>query len=475
MNFTHPIFRNHNLYLLLILILGAILRLLRLDYQSLWFDELASIVPVSPRTSLTSVIEHAKHDQPPAFFILLYTWFKIFPYTPYSGRLFVAILGIIGIGAVYLLGKDVKDKNVGLCASAITALNFFHIYYSQELRFYSLLFLLTVLSYLFFIKCFKNPSIKNYIGYSFISIALLYTHYYGMVVLAAQVFTFLALVLLFNKRSKKFIILSVSSGVLILLSFSPWLPVIFGDNQIESFWIKKPDIFFSFLYLYNYFGKEPVAFIASLMLMGLAIRHFIICYKSKNSDQKTTNLYITEFVLIAWLLLSYLIPYIYSVVKIPMLHERYTIVTLPSIILLTALGWNLIQSRRLKILITLAVVLATFMNLALFNPYYTKFHKLQFRELVMELKDYDESHTKIYSDQPWYFNFYFEQFNSKNKLTDINGVDFAADTTGIKKVWILQAPALSSAADMNYLLDNYTITKKISYGDLQAILFEVNE
>lgn len=469
------IFRNHHIYLLAILAIGTMLRFLRLDYQSLWFDELASVVPVNPGNSLESVIEHARHDQPPLFFLLLHGWFKIFPYTPYSGRIFTALIGIAGIAAMYLLGKEVKNKNVAMGASGLTAINFFHIYYSQELRFYSLLFLLAVLSYLFFIRCIKQPAVINYAGYSFFTIALLYTHYYGMVILATQAITFLCLMLFFNKRDKNFIILSVASGVIILLFFSPWLPVIFSDHQIQSFWIKKPDPFFPFLYLYNYYGKEPVAFIAGIILTGLTFRYNFHLRKQHAIDKQANEQYIIWFVLAAWLLISLLIPYLYSVIKIPMLHERYTLITLPSVLLLTAIGWDLLTNKALKTFIVIAILLAVSINLAFINPYYTSYHKTQLRELAMQLKDYDANQTKIYSHQPWYFNFYFEQLHSLNKVTDISSVNFEKDLAGINKVWIIQVPPLTITEDLSDLSKNFTSSRSISYGDLQATLYERNQ
>lgn len=52
-----------------ILVLSSLLRLYHINFQSLWLDELYSIVPTAPENSLHSVIEYSKADQPPLFFI----------------------------------------------------------------------------------------------------------------------------------------------------------------------------------------------------------------------------------------------------------------------------------------------------------------------------------------------------------------------------------------------------------------------
>jgi len=143
------------LFLLVILTTAGVLRFIEPDKQSLWNDELHSMVGASPAKSLDEVIEYAKIDQPPFYFILLNTWFKVMPYTAVSARLLSAIFGVLGVYAVFLLGKEVKNDRVGLLSAGLTTFSYFHIYYSQEARFYSLLFVVSTFSYFFFIRAVK--------------------------------------------------------------------------------------------------------------------------------------------------------------------------------------------------------------------------------------------------------------------------------------------------------------------------------
>jgi len=147
--------QRSRLILAVIILLGALLRLYHVNYQSLWLDELYSIVPTDPKNSLKSVIEYSKSDQPPLFFIYLYYFFKVFGYSEPLGRVACSLIGIAGIPAIYFLAKECEDKKTALFAALLTAINYFHIYYSQELRFYSMAFLFATLSYLFFIRAFK--------------------------------------------------------------------------------------------------------------------------------------------------------------------------------------------------------------------------------------------------------------------------------------------------------------------------------
>src|SRR5258706_14897451 len=89
-----------------IILLGAGLRLYHLDYQSLWLDELHSIIPTDPSNSLSSIIEYSKTDQPPLFFIYIHYAFSLFGYNELVGRMASPFFGILGIIGIYFLGKE---------------------------------------------------------------------------------------------------------------------------------------------------------------------------------------------------------------------------------------------------------------------------------------------------------------------------------------------------------------------------------
>ena len=90
-------------------------------------DELYSIVPAAPENSIRSIVEYSKGDQPPFFFLYIHYAFKFFGYNELVGRMACAFLGILGILAMYLLGKECSNKMTGLFASLLTAINYFHI------------------------------------------------------------------------------------------------------------------------------------------------------------------------------------------------------------------------------------------------------------------------------------------------------------------------------------------------------------
>lgn len=440
--------------------LSITLRLYHLNYQSLWLDELYSVIPTAPNYSFESILEYSKNDQPPLFFIYIHYAFRIFGYNEVVGRTTSVLAGVIGIFTVYLLGKECEEKRVGLFAAFLASISYFHIYYSQELRFYSLSFLLSALSYLFYIRAFKNCRIADFIAYLIFTVCLLYTHYYGLVILSAQVLTFFFL--LTYKRDVKFILLSSICGVIFVIAFIPWIPTIISDSKISTFWIKVPEPYFIAEYFYDYTGKDPLTTGLYLIFIFLFARSF---FSKASFDFNGKPIYI---IIVLWILLSYLLPYLRSISSTPMLHARYTIVTLPAWFILFAIGWNKIKYLNWRSYIPLLLVFTFLVNMLFFKKHYTRIHKSQFREVSELVVKKNNLNEPVYSSLPWHFNFYFR--NSNYKAQDLQELSSSYD----KRFWLLQAhyPDNEMIFEVNNLKTDFEIIEQYSFYQANAFLMQ---
>ena len=183
---------KYNVFLVAIILLSALLRLNGITYQGHWHDELFSAWASDPDNSLETVLSRTIKDvHPPLYQLILWLLYNLFGYSESVGRYLSAIVGIFSIPALYYLGKELVNRNVGLYSSLLASMNYFLIYYSQETRSYSLLFLLTVVTNIFFIKIIKKQNIQTLSLYIFSSILLIYTHYFGFLVLVSQVIYFI--------------------------------------------------------------------------------------------------------------------------------------------------------------------------------------------------------------------------------------------------------------------------------------------
>ena len=174
--------KKDNLFLLAILLTGFVLRFYRLGYQSFWVDEMHTMKQTDPTlTSWSWMFDSLGRDQhPPLFYILERCLFTLFGTSEFLGRLLPALFGTLSIWAMYLLGKEIGTKKLGLIAAALTCLNYFCLYYSQEARDYMLVFLGATLSYLYFVRMIRSPDKTNRWLYTLFAIITVYSHYYGI-------------------------------------------------------------------------------------------------------------------------------------------------------------------------------------------------------------------------------------------------------------------------------------------------------
>jgi uncharacterized membrane protein len=415
--------KRQYLYMAIIIAAGLALRLYRLDFQSLWVDEIASMMESSPELGLTGVIDACKLDQPPASFLLMNIWFKLFGYSDFQGRLFSVVIGILGIMSMYVLGKELRGNAVGLIAALITALTHIHILFSQEARFYTLLFLLSALSFLFYIRAVKFIRPVDFLLYALSTAALLYTHYFGLVVFASQAMLFVGLVL-FYPRQQRFILLAFGAWIAVVLMISPWLPIIFSDLKTPAFWIKQESLFFPIVYFYVYFKDILACSVFALLI----IYYFVQTGKSWRAGTKPTQ---AEFILIGWPVFTFLIPLVYSIIRIPMLQVRYTLIALPAIVVIIAAGFMLLKPR-LRSYLLVACCFTMVISLVFIEHFYTKQRKEDWRGMISKVSSTALPGDVFVTNYTSYCNYYLKVLHSPHRAIEPPQVDLAKNTpTGV--------------------------------------------
>ncbi len=135
--------RRRLLWLAAFAFLGLALRLVQLDFQPLWWDEGYSVWfathPLAQMATLTAADIH-----PPLYYALLHGWIGLLGAGPISLRLLSVLCGVLAIPAIYVAGRRFFGPWQGLLAALLLAINPLHIYYSQEVRMYGLVALLSI-------------------------------------------------------------------------------------------------------------------------------------------------------------------------------------------------------------------------------------------------------------------------------------------------------------------------------------------
>lgn len=183
-----------------ILILALGLRLVGIN-QSLWLDEAISVnvakLPIGEIIGSFSV----RDFHPPVFYLVLNLWIKIVGSGVIQIRIMSVIFSLITIWLIYKIGILWKDKKTGLWAAIFTGVNPLMVYYSQELRMYSMMTMFLVGGVYFWIKIIKNKETKKswWIGFNLMILGAFLT-FYGSVFLSVV----LILSLIWQKKLKGF-------------------------------------------------------------------------------------------------------------------------------------------------------------------------------------------------------------------------------------------------------------------------------
>jgi hypothetical protein len=220
-----------------ILLLAAALRVFRIGDRDLWYDE--AFTGVALKEKFWSMIDMIIKDvHPPLYYVTAKIFASFFNYSVAGIRLYSALLGVLGIWAIYLLAKDLFGKKSALWASLIMAVSPFAIQYSQEARMYALFGLFFVLASHFLFRGLETGKTKYYLLWGlFLGLSAL-THYMGIITFPIFILVFWGWKIFHGDKAKtkinflkfKFFLpskkLMMGYGIFALV-FSFWIPIFY--------------------------------------------------------------------------------------------------------------------------------------------------------------------------------------------------------------------------------------------------------
>lgn len=222
--------------MLFIVLLGLILRLIFIDKpDGLWNDEYVSWAIATLPLGKKFFHEIASQCHMPLYYFYLKFFIHFFGNSDLMLRLTSVIPGVLSIIAMYFVGKQFKDNKLGILCASITSLSSFLIYFSQEVRFYELLFLFSSLALLFTLRLLDKQNISNLILFIISSLLIILTHTIGFV------FVFLNLIFIsfeLNKDEKirKHIVKTWSVIVILGLLLFPLIFKISMSHPLSQWW-----------------------------------------------------------------------------------------------------------------------------------------------------------------------------------------------------------------------------------------------
>lgn len=345
-------FKNKTFWIVFFLtVIGSLLRLLLIDRpEGLWNDEYVSwmIARIPLGKDFFSAVLNQCHM--PFYYLYLKFFMHFFGQSDLLLRLTSVLAGVVAIPVMFYAGKTFKDQRLGVLCAALCAISSFLIYYSQEVRIYQLLFLLSALLLIITVKVLKEPCLKHILLFVAVNFLVVFTHTIGFVFVFANLI-FLSFNL--SGQSEKFrnrlIKLWACVGLVILLAL-PLMLKIFLTKSFSQWWghfsfsrilfllsdyfspiltnlVNAPDNFF-----YNFGVKF---FVFELIPISIAVFGFYEAIKSKN--RLVLGLFGVCFSTLAVLFIAAIFGKLVFITK-------YSIEIYPILILL--LGFGLLQINR---------------------------------------------------------------------------------------------------------------------------------
>ena len=161
---------NKNFLILIsIIFLGIFYRLYQANFEDYWFDEYFGFWISDPSISFNETLKRnlgpeLGQGQNIFFDFILKYFYGFVGYHPENGRYLTVFIGSISIPLLTYLSYQIDNSKSYLLTAFITSHCWYLISYSQEVRTYSFVFLLTILSfiiYIFLIR-FDKKNLKKF-------------------------------------------------------------------------------------------------------------------------------------------------------------------------------------------------------------------------------------------------------------------------------------------------------------------------
>jgi 4-amino-4-deoxy-L-arabinose transferase-like glycosyltransferase len=204
-----------------ILAIATVLRLFRLGWEQLWFDEAFSVWTISPYSNLMQGVIGDNH--PPFWYLIEAIFTRIFGLSVFTLR-FPALLFSLGcVWLIWQIAKTLFGRPIGFTAGLIAALLPASLYCGQDCRMYAALS--------FFVLLMVYASLKkNNVVLVLAGIGAVYTHNVGVIYV-------LAIAWMYALSSGSWRMLW--PGCLIALAWLPWASVVVAqaDRVSSGFWV----------------------------------------------------------------------------------------------------------------------------------------------------------------------------------------------------------------------------------------------
>lgn len=202
-----------------IIAFGALLRVFRYVYWSMWLDEGFALLYSQQSWKSVVGLNGFYSPHPPLYFSLTKVFNLVFSDAS-AGRTLSLVCGLLTLPFFYLLARRLMDPIASLIATLVFVLSPIHIYYSQEARMYALVVLTVTVSYYALVSFLQTGNKWYAVLYGGALVVAAYGDYSALFAIAPQI----AIILYMLWRNWRRMVPIILAGVAAVLLYAPWLP-----------------------------------------------------------------------------------------------------------------------------------------------------------------------------------------------------------------------------------------------------------
>ena len=208
--------------------------------RSYWVDEAISVgIASRPLGQLPQLLRH--DGSPPLWYVLLHGWMAVFGTAPVATHALALLVSVLVVPVAWWAGRQVFGAAAGLAAAGLAATNPFLAWYGTENRMYTLMVGLALVALTLTIRARRDRSARDAVGAAVTFAALVYTHNWGLYLLAATGATLL--VLARRDRDRGLAVWTVAAGAGVGIAYLPWLPSLIEQASATAApWAVPPGI-----------------------------------------------------------------------------------------------------------------------------------------------------------------------------------------------------------------------------------------
>jgi uncharacterized membrane protein len=337
--------------------------------RGIWLDEAISIHQA--RLSLHDLFRNLYNGdrQPPLYHLMLWLTIRAFGHGEFAVRLPSLIAGTLVIPVLYELGRELYDRRTGLIAAAFASVSPVLIWYAQEVRMYEFVALFGLLALLTQLRVIRHGTMLNWAAYILATSALLWSHYFGLLLVGVQQLVFVAVLVHRKRNGQRTGPLALGfaySAAVLVMQLVPLLVFAHHQYQVTSGAAGSPSGTYDLLSFYSVlanmawalWGYQPDATTVLLAAMWPLFLLGSLVLLGRGGSRQTMSLAAAAIALVGLLIAV-------SVFDRSLFELRNFLLLVPLVLLLIArlvTGW--IRQPRARLLVAGGVVLTLIVGLA---------------------------------------------------------------------------------------------------------------